>query len=66
MKLLAVVLALVASMVMGTSNVVSANKEGGACKKAGTKTGIPGGTLVCTRVTSGKNKGKLFWYRMPR
>ena len=36
-KRLAIVLALVASMVMGTSSVVSANKEGGACKKAGTK-----------------------------
>ena len=64
MKRVAVVVALVASTVVGTSSVVSANKEGGACKKAGTKTGIPGGTLVCTRVTSGKNKGKLVWTRM--
>ena len=64
MKRVAVVVALVVSTVMGTSSVVSANKKGGACKKAGTKTGIPGGTLVCTRVTSGKNKGKLVWTRM--
>lgn len=63
MKRVAVVVALVVSTVMGTSSIVSANKEGGACKKAGTKTGIPGGTLVCTRVTSGKNKGKLVWTR---
>jgi len=58
------VVALVVSTVVGTSCVVSAITEGGACKKAGTKTGIPGGTLVCTRVTSGKNQGKLVWTRM--
>ena len=64
LKRAAVVVALVASTVVGTSSVVSANKEGGVCKKAGTKTGIPGGTLVCTRVASGKNKVKLVWTRM--
>lgn len=64
MKRVAVVAALVVSTVMGTSSIVSANKEGGACKRAGTKTGIPGGTLVCTRVASGKNKVKLVWTRM--
>lgn len=67
MKRVAVVMMLVASTVVGGCNVVSANKEeGGACKTAGSKTGISGGTLECTRVTSGKNKGKLFWCRMPR
>jgi len=40
----------------------AATVEGKACKKAGTTQGDgPNRTVICTKVTKGKNKGKLFW-----
>lgn len=64
-KHFATVMVMVASTMVGLGKVVSANTAGGACTRAGSKTATPSGTLTCTRITSGKNKGKLVWSRMP-
>ena len=55
-------LAAITGLALASAPAQAASLVGKPCTKLGAKQGDgPGRTIICTKMTKGKNKGKLIW-----